>query len=86
VEDIAKVDGIDVLFVGPFDLGNSIGHPIQGDYDPELEIAICRILKAAKQAGKKSGIFCSDGDMAAKYAKMGFQMVCPHFILLVQRG
>lgn len=25
VEEIAAVDGVDVLFVGPFDLGNSIG-------------------------------------------------------------
>ncbi|ETN41504.1 uncharacterized protein HMPREF1541_03440 [Cyphellophora europaea CBS 101466] len=75
VEDIAKVDGIDVVFVGPFDLGNSIGHPIRENYAPELEQAIARILKAAQQAGKKSGIFCADGDMAMKYANMGFQMI-----------
>lgn len=28
VENIAAVDGVDVLFVGPFDLGNNIGRPI----------------------------------------------------------
>jgi 4-hydroxy-2-oxoheptanedioate aldolase len=28
VDPIAAVPGIDVLFVGPFGLGNNIGHPI----------------------------------------------------------
>lgn len=28
LESIAAVDGVDVLFVGPFDLGNNIGRPI----------------------------------------------------------
>lgn len=29
VENIAAVEGVDVLFVGPFDLGNNIGRPIE---------------------------------------------------------
>jgi len=76
VEEIANVDGIDVLFVGPWDLGNNIGHPVLGKFDPELEDAIARVLKAAKDAGKKAGIYCPNGDAARKYADQGFQMVC----------
>ncbi|KAK5094755.1 hypothetical protein LTR24_003455 [Lithohypha guttulata] len=75
VEQIAKVDGIDVLFIGPWDLGNNIGHPVKGDFDPELKQAITRIREAAKSAGKWSGIYCPNGDVARKYADEGFQMI-----------
>ncbi|KAK5464977.1 hypothetical protein LTS15_001540 [Exophiala xenobiotica] len=75
VEEIAKVDGIDVLFIGPWDLGNNIGHPVQGDFSPELKKAIARILKAAQDAGKKSGIYCPSGEVARVYADQGFQMI-----------
>ena len=89
VEEIAKVDGIDgktvsvmptkltskVLFIGPWDLGNNLGYPVQGDFAPELKEAIARILKAAQDAGKKSGIYCPSGEFARRYADQGFQMV-----------
>lgn len=79
VEQIAQTPGIDVLFVGPWDLGNNIGHPVQGSFDPELTEAIARVRKAAAEAGKKSGIYCNDGDTARKYADEGFQMVNCYF-------
>ncbi|KAK5937734.1 hypothetical protein PMZ80_009863 [Knufia obscura] len=75
VEEIARVDGIDVLFVGPWDLGNNIGHPVKGDFDQELKDAITRVREAAKAAGKWSGIYCPNGDVARKYADEGFQMI-----------
>ncbi|KAK4101661.1 Phosphoenolpyruvate/pyruvate domain-containing protein [Parathielavia hyrcaniae] len=63
VEEIAPL--VDVVFVGPFDLGNNIGHPIiGGKMDPELDEAITRILKATVAAGKKCGIYCSSGEEA----------------------
>ena len=63
--------------MGPFDLGNSIGHPVQGEFDPELKEAIFKIQKAAKDAKKNTGIYCPNGEMARKYAEAGFQMVSP---------
>ncbi|KAI0521422.1 Pyruvate/Phosphoenolpyruvate kinase-like domain-containing protein [Xylaria bambusicola] len=67
VEEIAAVPGIDVLFVGPFDLGNNIGHPIlDGVMKPELEQAIDRVLAATTKAGKKAGFFASNGEQAKK--------------------
>lgn len=74
VEDIAPL--VDVVFVGPFDLGNNIGHPIiGGKMDPELDQAIDRVLKAAVAAGKKCGIYCSSGEQAKQYADKGFHMI-----------
>ncbi len=74
VDEIAPL--VDVLFIGPFDLGNNIGHPIlNGKMDPELHTAIARILEAANKAGKKCGIYCVSGEQAKYYGDMGFHMI-----------
>ncbi|KAK4659619.1 hypothetical protein QC762_111940 [Podospora pseudocomata] len=74
VEEIAPL--VDVVFIGPFDLGNNIGHPIiNGKTDAELDDAIARIYKATVAAGKKCGIFCTGGEQAKKYADRGFHMI-----------
>ena len=76
VDAIARTPGIDVLFVGPFDLGNSIGHPIaESGMAEELKTAIATVLKAAKAANKASGIFATSGKQAREFADQGFQMV-----------
>jgi len=76
VDAIAAVPGVDVLLVGPFDLGNNIGHPVlDGKMHENLEVAIEKVLKAAINAGKKAGIFCTSGEQSKKYADMGFHMI-----------
>ncbi|KAJ5692997.1 hypothetical protein N7462_002420 [Penicillium macrosclerotiorum] len=72
VEKIAAVDGIDVLFIGPFDLSKQMGVTRGGE---EHEAAIQRILAAAHNAGKKAAIFCTDGNDARKRAEQGFDMI-----------
>ncbi|KAL9030788.1 MAG: hypothetical protein Q9196_001111 [Gyalolechia fulgens] len=76
VEEIAKVPGIDVLFCGPFDLGNNLGHPIlDGNMHDELKEAIAKIQRVAKENNKASGIYAVSGEQARQYADQGFQMV-----------
>ncbi|KAF2460862.1 2,4-dihydroxyhept-2-ene-1,7-dioic acid aldolase [Lineolata rhizophorae] len=76
VDEIAGVPGVDVLLVGPFDLGNNIGFPIlDGAMAPELHDAIARVLGAAARAGKRTGIYCTSGQQGRTYAEMGFNMV-----------
>lgn len=76
VDEIAAVPGIDVLFVGPFDLGNNVGHPIiAGKMHADLHAAIAKVLGAAKAAGKKAGIFCTSGEQSKAYADQGFHMI-----------
>ena len=68
--------GIDVLFVGPYDLGNNIGHSIlDGTMHETLKEAIARIQVAAKVNKKCSGIYATSGDQARHFADQGFQMV-----------
>lgn len=56
--------GVDVLFIGPFDLGINIGHPVleAGKMDPELVNANQSIHKVEKANGKGAGIFCDTGE------------------------
>jgi 4-hydroxy-2-oxoheptanedioate aldolase len=76
VKDIAAVDGIDVLFIGPFDLGNNIGHPIlDGVVEQELKDAMAKILKASHDNGKKCGVFSVSGEQAKMFAEQGFDMI-----------
>lgn len=68
--------GIDVLFVGPLDLGNNIGHSIlDGTMHETLKEAIARIQGVAKENKKYSGIYAAAGDDARQFADQGFQMV-----------
>ena len=78
MDAIAKVPGIDVLLVGPFDLGNNIGHPIlDGTMHEDLKQAIAKIHKAAVDNDKKTGIYSTSGDQARQFADQGFHMVRP---------
>ena len=59
VSDIAAVEGIDGLVVGPNDLASSFGQP--GELtSPRMWEAIHTVIAAAKEAGKRSGIVASD--------------------------
>lgn len=74
VDEIAPL--VDVLFVGPFDLGNNIGHPvIDGVIKPELMAAIKKVVQAANRANKKAGIYCTSGEQAKFFGDMGYRMV-----------
>ncbi|KAF9640119.1 hypothetical protein BFW01_g11925 [Lasiodiplodia theobromae] len=76
VNEIAAVPGVDVLLIGPFDLGNNIGHPIlDGTMHDDLKAAIERIHKAAVDNGKRTGIYCTSGEQSYEYAQKGFHMI-----------
>lgn len=76
IDEIAGVEGVDVLFVGPFDLGNNIGRPVVGPaMHEELAAAIDGVHEAAVRHGKRSGIYCTSGRQAREYADKGFHMI-----------
>lgn len=55
---IAAVDGIDMIFVGPGDLSQSMGR-MSAYEDPELLVAIETVLAAASACGRLSGIYAA---------------------------
>ncbi len=48
--DIAAVDGVDMIFLGPFDLSASLGHMGEPDH-PDVRAAIDEVERVAKAAG-----------------------------------
>lgn len=57
LDAIAAVPEVDVLFVGPQDLGLSLGCAPDA---PALADAIARVADAARRAGKAAGLFVTD--------------------------
>ena len=56
IEEITAMDGVDGIFVGPFDLSIALGRP--GEFDaPEVHEAILRVQAACRRHGKLSMIF-----------------------------
>lgn len=67
IETIAALDGVDGIFVGPFDLSISMGLPGRFDH-PDFTAAVDRIVKACHDAGK----FCLFFGGTPEAVKNGF--------------
>ncbi|KAJ3867690.1 Pyruvate/Phosphoenolpyruvate kinase-like domain-containing protein [Lentinula novae-zelandiae] len=75
-EEIARVDGIDMLFVGPNDLCSSMGYPaLEHASITEVQDAVQRVLSAAKAAGKYAGMFCTSAEQVQARYKQGFDFM-----------
>lgn len=72
VEAIAAVDGIDVLWIGHFDLTNSLGIPAQFDHPTYLH-AVERVLAAAQARGKATGFMVASPEEGAALLARGFR-------------
>lgn len=57
-EEISAVDGIDGIFVGPYDLSLSLGG--DGPRDPAVLQVIGRVTETVRTAGKVTGCFSGD--------------------------
>lgn len=71
IEVIAAVDGVDGIFVGPYDLSISMGIPGQFD-DPVFQSAVDRIICACRRAGKFCIFFAGSPEGVADGFKRGF--------------
>lgn len=69
-QDIAAVDGVDAVFIGPNDLAHAMGHGSDWNAEP-VQQAIQRGLAAIGRAGKCSGIISLTPEDEEKYAALG---------------
>jgi len=74
VEEIAAVDGVDVLFVGPQDLSHNLGVPFELQ-SPVYLAAVERVRRAAERHGKTCGLLVGDGAAAAARHAEGWTFV-----------
>jgi len=74
LEEIASVPEIDVIFMGPFDMSQSLGIPAQVTH-PLVEEAAERIVQVCKKYNKAPGILAMTGEQAKERARQGFQYI-----------
>jgi 4-hydroxy-2-oxoheptanedioate aldolase len=74
LDDIASVPGVDVIFVGPFDLSQSMGIPGKIN-DPKVLEVMNKVLEVCARHKKYAGVFTFVVDQAIEYAKMGFKYI-----------
>jgi len=74
VDEIAALDGVDLLFIGPNDLAAAIGCFGQLDH-PALHAAMARIEEAAQRHGKFLGTIPVPGRSATALFAAGYAMV-----------
>jgi 4-hydroxy-2-oxoheptanedioate aldolase len=76
LDAIAAVPGLDMLYIGPSDLGLALGRkPLQNQSDPVVMEAVDRILASAKKAGLRAGMHCASADYARAMVQKGFDFV-----------
>jgi len=73
LEEIAQVDGIDMLFFGPADFSQSLGTP--NDFsNPKIEETRIRVAEVAKKYGKFAGTVGGIGNMRHLY-DLGYRFI-----------
>ena len=74
VDAIAAVDGIDVVWLGHFDMTNFMGIPAQFEH-PRFLAAVDALVAAAERHGKAAGFMAADEKWARDYVAKGFRML-----------
>jgi 2-dehydro-3-deoxyglucarate aldolase/4-hydroxy-2-oxoheptanedioate aldolase len=74
VEAIAATPGVDVVWLGHFDLSNFMGIPGQFQH-PEFLAAVRRVVAAAQAHGKVAGFMASNEAWAREYWGHGFRLL-----------
>lgn len=72
IEEVAALEGVDGIFVGPYDLSLDLGMPGQFAA-PVFRQALERIARACAQAGKYAMIYSNTPETAQEHAAMGYQ-------------
>ena len=73
-KQIAAVDGVDVLFVGPMDLSLSVGMPGRFE-DPDYRAILARVASIARDGGKAAGILLPSVELLEMVYEMGYRFV-----------
>ena len=74
IEDILAVDGIDAVFLGPYDLSQSLGIPGQVTHE-RVEALMEDVCERAAEAGVAVGAFADTPEIANRWIDAGVQYV-----------
>jgi 4-hydroxy-2-oxoheptanedioate aldolase len=71
---ILEVEDLDIIFIGPYDLSQSMGIPGQVDH-PDLLNEIEKLVNQCNDKGRFTGIFTDDIPTAMKYRELGVKYI-----------
>jgi len=74
VESILRVDGVDAVIIGPYDLSGSFGKLGQVQ-DKEVQGAIETVKRACQKSGIPCGVFALQPETAKDFLERGFSLV-----------
>lgn len=70
IEEITSVEGIDIIFVGPYDLSQSMG--LTGQiWHPDVANEITRIIEICKKKGIETGVFTDTPEGIKHWSQLG---------------
>ncbi len=84
LDEILRVEGVDVFFLGPSDLSQSLGLPGQGGA-PEVQAAMARAFAAIVAAGRVAGS-AGSAEAIARYLEQGCLYAYTHLPSLLAAG
>lgn len=74
IDEIIKVKGYDILFIGPYDLSQSLGIPGQVN-DPRIFDLCQSLVEKAANAGLQLGVFVDNFEQTKKYKDAGLTYI-----------
>ena len=74
IDEIIKLEGLDVLFIGPYDLSQSLGVPGQIDH-PKVTEAISLIVQKSRSRNLMVGTFCDKIADAKRMSSLGIEYI-----------
>jgi 4-hydroxy-2-oxoheptanedioate aldolase len=74
LDDIASLDGVDGIFIGPADLAADMGY-LGNPGAPEVQAAVEKALVQIQSHGKAAGILIGDLALAKRYVDLGASFV-----------
>jgi 4-hydroxy-2-oxoheptanedioate aldolase len=76
LDGILDVEGVDAVYIGPSDLGFSMGlAPLLDREEPEILAIYEAVLAATGKRGQRAGVHCLSPAYAARMLRMGFGLV-----------
>jgi len=74
LDAICQIPEIDVIFLGPYDMSQSMGIATQVTH-PRIQEAAQKVVDTTRKYGKIAGIFAGSGAIAKERAAQGFQYI-----------
>ena len=82
LDEIVKTEDVDVIFIGPNDLANSLGHPGNIPH-PDVQAAMDKIAETTLAAGKVLGLMIYNSEGARQWRDKGARFITVPFEALM---